>query len=425
MAILPRRPQHESVLDIPTPPLQAAAIFIIFFFNAIALLTVALRTYSRTKTRQWALDDWLMSFAMIFSLLMVGPLYMRTLPSSARPVFPKKFADIKLNYYGWRAVDVPEFDPSPGFWWFFVAQLFYNPILALVKASILVFLLRLGGHRRAIRYCIYALNTFNALQAVAVFLVALLQCLPIAANWDFALKAAPGTKCVDNSFHIAISFITVVTDILVVALPFWIFLGLKMPRAAKIAVIGIFLMGLTVTVVSIVRLVTLYKLFYVVDPKKDPYYDITITLNVVEVTVAIISASAPALRPLFRTWMPAIFGASTGKNKYDNTPGSKGPYFNGGNSVVAVGGSKVAGKEGTVHETARRGSIYQLSAMGGAKKGRMEVRGASPTGSEEEIMTYNGIMRTTDVQVQFDGASTIAAEDSLGRGSAEVVGKGR
>lgn len=137
---------------------------------------------------------------------------------------------------------MPEFDPAPGMWWFYLAQLFYNPVLALVKASILVFLLRLGSHKRNVRYCIYALNTFNGLQAVAIFLVALLQCLPIAANWDPVVRES--ATCVDNSFHVTITCLTLFTDILVLALPFWIFLGLKMPPAAKIAIMVVFMLGL-------------------------------------------------------------------------------------------------------------------------------------------------------------------------------------
>lgn len=53
--LLPRRPSHGDVTQIPTPPLQAAAVFINFFFPAMALVLVALRSYSRIKTRQWGL----------------------------------------------------------------------------------------------------------------------------------------------------------------------------------------------------------------------------------------------------------------------------------------------------------------------------------------------------------------------------------
>ncbi|KAM0245905.1 hypothetical protein ACHAP5_005055 [Fusarium lateritium] len=33
-----------------------------------------------------------------------------------------------------------------------------------------------------------------------------------------------------------------------------------------------------------------------------------------------------------------------------------------------------------------------------------EIRGYSPNGSEEEIMTYNGILRTTAVDIRYDDA---------------------
>ncbi|KAK4040680.1 hypothetical protein C8A01DRAFT_35334 [Parachaetomium inaequale] len=439
MALLPRRPEHENVLLIPTPPLQQAALFVIFFFTALAFVTFSLRAYTRIRTRQWGLDDYLVSCAMIFSLMMIGPFYMY----------------IKLDYFGWHSVDVPQFDPAPGMWWFYLAQLFYNPILALVKASVLCLLLRLGGQKPGVKYAIHFLNAFNGLQAIAIFLVAALQCLPIEANWDFAVKADPNTKCIDNSFHVIISCITIVTDCAVIALPFWIFLGLKMPRAAKIAVLGIFMLGLAVTVIGIVRLHGVIKLFYLQQPSKDPYYDITVTLSVVEANIAIVSASAPALRPLFRSLLPSLFGGSSarygasGANKY-NYPNSNSPYiFSGaGGSVAAAGtlngtGSRHGGPDGG-SSLARGGPGHgsiRLKNLRGANKGQhTECRSISPSGSEEEIMTYNGIMRTTDVQVHFEGdrdmdrdrghgasggASTLTAGETDSRASSDLKAGGR
>jgi hypothetical protein len=76
MAILPRRPAHGNVLEIPTPPLQQAALFVIFFFTGLAAFVYGLRVYTRLRTRQWGLDDYLVSAAMLFSLMMIGPFYM-------------------------------------------------------------------------------------------------------------------------------------------------------------------------------------------------------------------------------------------------------------------------------------------------------------------------------------------------------------
>lgn len=38
-------------------------------------------------------------------------------------------------------------------------------------------------------------------------------------------------------------------------------------------------------------------------------------------------------------------------------------------------------------------------------QGRSEIRSTSPSGSEEEIMTYNGILRTTAVTVKSDASN--------------------
>ncbi|WQF86857.1 hypothetical protein CDEST_11871 [Colletotrichum destructivum] len=363
-SLVTRRPEHPDVLTIPTPPHQQTAVFITFFFPALSIVAFAARTYSRLTTRQWGLG-------MLF-----------TRPGA-------QVRDLKLMYFGYRAVDVPEtFDPAPAMWWFFMAQMFYNPVLAFVRASILVFLLRLGGQKPGVRWAIHGLNTVNAAMAIAIFLVALLQCLPIEANWDPVVKAS--ARCVDNSFHVSISCLNVLMDVLVLLLPFWIFLGLKMPVGAKIAVICVFLVGVVVTVVAIIRLVAIYRLFYVPpDPNKDPFHDIGVVYNTVEVNLAIISSSAPALRPMFRKWWPKLFGA-IGSGK---TGSSELKYY---------------GNSSRPRTTLREADNITLKDMRMTRsQHHTEIRSSSPSGSEEEIMTYNGIIRTTNVNLTYESNTSV------------------
>lgn len=325
-----------------------------------------------------------------------------------------------MNYWGWRAVDVPEFDPAPGLWWFYLGQIFYNPVLALVKSSVLLFLLRLGGHQQRVRRFIYGLLAFNVLQAIAVFFVAIFQCIPISANWDGAARAT--ATCVQPSFHVIISSITIVTDLLVLIIPFWIFLGLSLPVAARIAVIGAFATGLalvsrmsllissltglySVTVIGAVRLSNVYKLFFVpASPDADPYYDIGLTLNGIETNLALVSGSVPGLRPIFRKWFPSLFGGST--DKYSSSP-----YAFPSDRHYGVG----TGKRSTLRSGADSGPAHGhggivLKNLRPDRGQLTEIRSASPSGSEEEIMTSNGIMRTTDVHVQYSSetASNVA-----------------
>lgn len=114
-------------------------------------------------------------------------------------------------------------------------------------------------------------------------------------------------------------------------------------------------------------------------------------LNVVEINLAIICASGPALRPLFRTWFPSLFGG-TSANYLSN--GKKPTGYGYGNSYY-----NGTGRQTTV--TGGGGGIALKSMRGGPSQ-HTECRSISPSGSEEEIMTYNGILRTTDVQMNYE-----------------------
>lgn len=150
----------------------------------------------------------------------------------------------------------------------------------------------------------------------------------------------------------------------------------------------------SVTVVAIIRLVAIYKLFYVPpDPNKDPFYDIGVVYNTVEVNLAIVSASAPALRPMFRKWWPKLFGAiSSGK--------------------TGSSGLKYYGNSSRPRNTVREGDNITLKDMRMTRsQHHTEIRSTSPSGSEEEIMTYNGIVRTTNVNLTYE-SNTSVGDDS-------------
>jgi hypothetical protein len=67
-----------------------------------------------------------------------------------------------MNYMGIRLSQIPQFwlttDPTFGLKIEYRVVITYNPQLALVKASVLYYLLRLGGQKKWIRWSIYALE---------------------------------------------------------------------------------------------------------------------------------------------------------------------------------------------------------------------------------------------------------------------------
>ncbi|KAK7954708.1 hypothetical protein PG996_015519 [Apiospora saccharicola] len=390
-------PATPDILAMPTPPKQAVALLIIVVFTAMAFIAFSLRVWTRLRvTRQWGLDDTLMIPAELCSLLMSPPFFMYA----------------KLGYYGWHKQDVPaDYDPSPGLWWFYLSQIFYNPILALVKCSVLVFILRVGGLQTGVRRACLGLITFTALQAVAIFFAVLLQCLPIEANWDMTAKA--DARCIHNAFHVTISSITILTDVLVVALPFYVFLGLKMRKATKIAVICVFALGGVVTVIGVVRIWGLIELFYYPNPNGDSFYDIKMVLSVVEVNTAIVTACAPALRPLLRHMFPSLFALSGSDDYHHKSPGTgngtgsnnKRPYGQGTQGTRNFSKKMDISRSKSLHHHQKGNSIVMKPLRGYDSpnhSGHIEVRGETPTGSDEAIMTYNGIMRTMDVKVQYE-----------------------
>jgi hypothetical protein len=117
----------------------------------------------------------------------------------------------------------------------------YNPILAIVKNSMLIFLLRITGSRDTIKYSIIVLIVINTTSMIAIFLTLIFQCTPITYNWDNTVK---GGHCIkEDVFYISSACVTIITDFLVLAIPLWIVMGLRMAKRLKIAVIAIFFLG--------------------------------------------------------------------------------------------------------------------------------------------------------------------------------------
>lgn len=170
----------------------------------------------------------------------------------------------------------------------------------------------------------------------------------------------------------------------------------------------------SVTVFSVLRLSWIVETsFYPMTG--DFTYDIRFTYSAVETNLAIMTACAPALRPLFLKWFPRLFsslGYGSGQ-RYGGTGPNK--YGGGGSN------SKYGNGTGARHGSALRSGHHQLSSTPGSGTGngayalrdlwRSDGRSHSPTASEEEIMASNGagIVRTTEVQIAFGDKTPVDA----------------
>ena len=152
-----------------------------------------------------------------------------------------------------------DWDVELAFYWTFICQLLYNPVLGLIRASILFFLLRMGSQKPRVRMAIYVLNTFNFATVVAIFFAIMFQCRPVSYFWtQFAIYGASGSgigaseairkrtgKCVDQpALYMAQAAFNILTDILTLAVPFWFFLGMTMPNRLRRATLCVFGLGI-------------------------------------------------------------------------------------------------------------------------------------------------------------------------------------
>ena len=139
----------------------------------------------------------------------------------------------------------------------------------------------------------------------------------------------------------------------------------------------------------------------------DLNYSLGFCVSSIEVNLAIITASGPALWPLVRSWMPRFFtsmGPSNGGYQMNNdiewTP-------NGTHRRTVPGN---ASKLGTGIHTSRvvggDSSIALKTDRGDRAWARMDIR-SDLADSDEEVLTQHGpgILRTTDYSVTRDDDS--------------------
>lgn len=116
-----------------------------------------------------------------------------------------------------------------------------------------------------------------------------------------------------------------------------------------------------------------------------------------EIDLAIIAACIPTLKPVVAAWLPSIFT-------------SEPPYQESSEDCFATttfGGTKAsASSRSGLHAGVVPPNAFVLSSMGHT---RTTIRGHPPDESEEEILTSNGIMRRTQVDVSYTNCPSTKA----------------
>ncbi|TGJ84616.1 hypothetical protein E0Z10_g4153 [Xylaria hypoxylon] len=176
----------------------------------------------------------------------------------------------------------------------FAIEIFYYTIVFCVKSSIIFMYQRFAIWATFKRLCI-ATNVLLVTFYIACIAATLGQCAPLEKAWDVT-RMLPG-KCINTTaFFYFTSGFNIITDFWILLLPIPTLRSLKISRHSRYVLYGIFGIGSFATAMSCVRLYSIHIYTLAEDPFKD---GVLVNLwSMVEVNIAIICASIPALKPL-------------------------------------------------------------------------------------------------------------------------------
>ncbi|CAE7196545.1 hypothetical protein P3342_010167 [Pyrenophora teres f. teres] len=194
--------------------------------------------------------------------------------------------------------------------WLFWSIVSYNISLCATKVSIL-----LQYHRiftvAEMRIPLGLLMAFIIIWGTGAFFTSIFTCIPIHAYWDVLAK--PTATCLkSNSLWYMNASINMVTDLAVAFLPVRVIWNLQIARNQKIALIAVLTIGWFVCVVSVLRLIALVSLS--THPDDSSYYSAPAAYwSGIEINLAIVCASLPALKPLIVRIIPGFSSRNSGR----------------------------------------------------------------------------------------------------------------
>ncbi|KAF8847909.1 hypothetical protein BDZ45DRAFT_754399 [Acephala macrosclerotiorum] len=230
--------------------------------------------------------------------------------------------------------------PTLKHWYAF--QLVYPFVLFLVKASILALYRRILTQER-FRRALYVVAGFISLQTLVAIFVNAFECRSHPSQaWSPTFPT--GSNNISATYY-SLASVNIVTDLAILLLPLPVLVKLHVNSRRRWALVGIFSTGGVAIIASILRFYALY----VYATTKDVAYDAIYILlwSQIEVNLAIISASAPALRPMFKK----TFGGSSNRSQYGYGQ-SSGNVFRSQNTRGVVELHSYVGKNETVVKTA-------------------------------------------------------------------------
>ncbi|KAF2996700.1 hypothetical protein E8E13_005231 [Curvularia kusanoi] len=192
-------------------------------------------------------------------------------------------------------------------WWMY--RIVYVAALCFVKLSILYFFKSIASHR-TLRHVVNGTIGFVMIYSFGAVMAGILQCRNPSDAWNvdayFAQfdevpnPNAPHIQCYDPTIlFTATAAVNLFTDVVILLIPIPTLLSLSVPLRQRLALIGIFSIGVVAIVASSIRMRVMT--LWAESPNNSAIYGNHLLMwGQVEINSGIISASIPFLRLLFK-----------------------------------------------------------------------------------------------------------------------------
>ncbi|KAJ5131945.1 hypothetical protein N7448_006103 [Penicillium atrosanguineum] len=345
-------------------PLIAATVF-----GVLATLSTALRLYAmHLKGLKPGISEFFLLFGVLLMYGALSLLYIMT----------------KYGGMGLHIEDLPRESIVIAMKSLLSIEFIYGTSLGLVKTSIALFMVRIFGTKDGFKTGVIVAMFVVWAWVTSIILEAFLLCRPFPYNWDTSVGGTCGNR--PAAFMVA-GIMNVVTDIMVIALPLPHVWKLKLNVQKKIGLTSVFGVGIVISVISIIRLISIYKLNF-----DDPTYTLLdpIMWTVLEPQLAIICANMPFFKTIIAAFAPAM--GSSADRKY-------GPGVSSGRTFDRLGHSENNGTYSMDPLDTKTHTVNVGHSFDSSKTANADVESVS---SEEQRLASNASPYGINVIQKFD-----------------------
>ncbi|KAF3480941.1 uncharacterized protein GIQ15_06288 [Arthroderma uncinatum] len=261
-------------------------------FTVLATCAVALRFYAiRVIGRKYYLSDYFVVLGLIFTVA-------TTIVVAA------------IGGAGLHATEATPAQLVALLKLFVAAPVVWSLATTFLKLSILSFYHKVFGSKKSMRVAVYIESVIVIALFIATILEPFLLCRPFRYTWD---KFQTQGTCGDSKkAYLGVAVTNLVVDVSIYLLPIPVLWNLQMTKSKRLALCGIFALGLIVCIFSALRIYALLKLSV-----QDFSFSVINDANFggLEVELGTINACLPFYRPLAAKYIPGL--------KSDRKPAAK------------------------------------------------------------------------------------------------------